>query len=117
MIYCFDIDGTICSNTDGEYKRAEPDREVIQRINRLAEEGHTIYLYTARGSTTGIDWREYTQEQLQRWGVTYHQLVLGKPTADVYIDDKAINIRDWLREEVHGIPKKADQGEVMEGHG
>lgn len=95
MIYCFDIDGTLCTNTEGDYANAQPFFEVIERVNRLYDEGHSVLLYTARGSTTGIDWRELTEEQLQVWGVRYHRLYLGKPTADVYIDDKAINLADW----------------------
>jgi hypothetical protein len=43
---------------------------------------------------TGIDWREFTEKQLKSWGVKYHELIFGKPVADVFIDDKAINIKD-----------------------
>ena len=46
MIYCFDIDGTICTNTDGEYGEAEPRREVIHHINELYQSGHRILLFT-----------------------------------------------------------------------
>ena len=97
MIYCFDVDGTLCTNTDGDYANAEPLPDVIARLNQLYEAGHSILLCTARGSTTGIDWRELTERQLRAWGVQYHRLYLGKPTADVYIDDKAINLADWRR--------------------
>ncbi|HET8892650.1 MAG TPA: hypothetical protein VFM96_00935 [Gaiellaceae bacterium] len=95
MIYCFDIDGTLCSNTHGDYEVAEPFAEPIAHVNRLREAGHTIYLYTARGATTGIDWRETTERQLAGWGVGYDALFFGKPTADVYIDDRALNSGDW----------------------
>ena len=105
MIYCFDIDGTLCSNTNGEYEIVEPYPDVIARVNALYDAGHRIILYTARGSTTGIDWRELTENQLRSWGVKYHQLFLGKPTADVYVDDKAINVTDWLAE---AMPASAD---------
>ena len=98
VIYCFDIDGTICTNTEGDYDRAQPYGDVIVRINALAQDGHRILLYTARGSTTGIDWRALTERQLQQWGVRYDALVLGKPTADVYVDDKAVNALDWMTE-------------------
>ena len=27
----------------------------------------------------------------------YHELYIGKPTADVYIDDKAVNSAEWKR--------------------
>jgi ribonucleotide monophosphatase NagD (HAD superfamily) len=97
MTYCFDIDGTICSNTDGEYEKAQPYAEAIRAVNALYQEGNTIYFYTARGSTTGIDWRATTEKQLAQWGVTYHRLFFGKPNADVYVDDKGINLDDWMK--------------------
>jgi len=98
MIYCFDIDGTLCTNTEGDYANAEPFYEVIAEVNRLFNEGHQILLYTARGSTTGIVWRELTERQMKEWGVNYHALYLGKPTADIYIDDKGMDFADWKRD-------------------
>ena len=53
---------------------------------------------SARGSTTGIDWRPTTERPMREWGVRYHVLVLGKPSADVYVDDKAINALTWRRD-------------------
>ncbi len=99
MIVCFDIDGTICSNTEGEYEKAEVRPEVVAILNRLYDEGNTIYLYTARGSTTGIDWRNLTEDQLKSWGVRFHRVFFGKPTADLYVDDKCVNVNDWLKKE------------------
>jgi hypothetical protein len=32
-----------------------------------------------------------TSEQLRKWGCKYHELILGKPAGDIYIDDKGIN--------------------------
>lgn len=98
MIYCVDIDGTLCSNTDGDYERAVPDRDVISRINELSEEGHIVNLFTARGSTTGIDWREFTEAQMKEWGVIHDRLIMGKPEADVFIDDKCIHVSDWMQD-------------------
>ncbi|TAK36821.1 MAG: hypothetical protein EPO21_01380 [Chloroflexota bacterium] len=97
MIYCFDIDGTLCSITNSDYPKAEPFPDVIAEINRLFAEGHRIVLHTARGGATGIDWRELTERQLTEWGVQYHALHMGKPSADVYVDDKAINADEWRR--------------------
>lgn len=96
MRYCFDIDGTLCTNTEGDYEKAEPLHDVIRRVNDLYDNGHYILLLTARGSTTGIDWRPVTEKQMEAWGVKYHELFLTKPTADIYVDDKAINIADWV---------------------
>ena len=94
--YCFDIDGTLCTNTEGKYETAEPFAERIQKVNALYAEGHTIVLFTARGSTTGVDWRDLTVEQMEKWEVCYHTLLLGKPYADVFIDDKGVSDTDWF---------------------
>lgn len=95
MIYCFDIDGTLCTKTNGDYALAEPFHERIAVVNALYADGHVIKLFTARGSTTGIDWRQTTETQMQAWNIRYHELILGKPEADVFIDDKAFNADHW----------------------
>ena len=104
MIYCFDIDGTLCTNTDGAYENAQPRPESIARVNALYGEGHRIILYTARGSTTGINWQAVTEEQLKGWGVQYHELRFGKPHADVFVDDKAVRITD-----IPEVPRVSDR--------
>jgi hypothetical protein len=95
MTYCFDLDGTICIDTQGKYDQAEPYPEIVSEVNRLHCEGHHILIFTARGSGTGIDWRAVTERQLSEWGVSYDRLYFGKPPADVYIDDKAVQIADF----------------------
>ena len=77
--YVFDIDGTICTNTYGDYKKAKPYQNNILKINSLYQEGNYIKYFTARGSGTGIDWYEFTKKQLDSWGAKYHELILGKP--------------------------------------
>jgi hypothetical protein len=32
---------------------------------------------------------------MKKWGVCYHELILGKPEADIFIDDKAFNSEHW----------------------
>lgn len=98
-IYVFDIDGTICSNTFGEYEKAEPIKARINTINTLYDSGNTIIFQTARGmGSSGNDsqlaiekWRDFTISQLNEWGVKYHKLFLGKPAGDIYVDDKGQN--------------------------
>ncbi len=94
--YCFDIDGTICSNTDGDYENAKPFNKRIELVNKLFHEGHNIVYFTARGSTTGIDWKDFTKNQLKSWGALHHKLILSKPFADYYIDDKSYDPFDWF---------------------
>jgi hypothetical protein len=97
-VFCFDIDGTICTNTNGTYADAEPMVERINKLNALYDSGHEIVLFTARGSTTGIDWSDKTKEQMNTWGVKYHKLLFGKPFADVFIDDRAVKDIEWFAE-------------------
>ena len=99
MTYVFDIDGTICTLTDGEYKNAKPLEDRIKIVNKLYEEGNTIHFLTARGMGRSDDsqifahrlFYKLTENQLKEWGVKYHKLFLGKPSGDVYIDDKGMN--------------------------
>ena len=94
-VYVFDIDGTICTNTFGEYDKAIPFQERIDGINYLYNKGQTIKMFTARGSTTQKDWTDLTKKQLKHWGVKYHELIMGKPYGDFFIDDKAHNDFFW----------------------
>lgn len=96
MIYCIDIDETICHSIEDDYAHSAPCQDVIEKVNNLYEEGHHIKLFTGRGSWDNYDWREFTERQLKAWSVKYHELILGKPHADIFIDDKAINTADWI---------------------
>ena len=117
LTYCFDIDGTLCSNSDGDYETAVPFADVIDQVNRLFADGHRILLYTARGATTNIDWRELTERQLRDWKVNYHHLFMGKPTADVYIDDKALNFMDWKKSGYSTVLPWVEADTTEAGHG
>lgn len=92
LVYYIDIDNTICTPVyDGDYNKAKPIVNKIKDYNKLYDEGHTVIYWTSRGTTTGIDWREDTEKQFLKWGVKCHELKLGKPYYDVFIDDKSIN--------------------------
>ena len=94
MIYCFDLDGTLCSQQHLDYENAKPFVKRIKHVNDLYDDGHTIIIDTARGSgaTKGKDWSDITAKQLEAWGLRYHDLRVGvKFSADVYVDDKADN--------------------------
>ena len=96
MDYCLDIDGTLCDTNGTDYENALPKQEAISWVRRVYAMGHTVTLYTARGSKTGTDWRVLTEAQLAAWEVPYHALVFGKPAADLYIDDKAMNSKEFF---------------------
>lgn len=89
--YVVDIDNTICTQ-ETNYANAKPIQSRINYINKLYDEGNTIVYFTARGTETGINWREVSENQFVTWGVKFHKLIFGKPSADYYIDDKAFEI-------------------------
>jgi cytidyltransferase-like protein len=112
MRYCFDIDGTLCYTPNNElgkpdYVNANPIPFMVKQVNRLYDEGNYIILQTARGKGSGIDWTDYTKEQLDSWGYKYHELfpMFCKPTADIFVDDKGINVEVWKQDQpkVKGI--------------
>ena len=109
MRYVVDIDGTICTPGKPEetrYTEALPIQDRIDKLNRLYDEGHIIVYLTARGmgsNNQNIDrakqqYYEFTEIQLSLWGCKYHQLYLGKPSADYYIDDKGMHCDDFFRD-------------------
>ena len=96
--YVFDVDGTICTLTDGDYEKAEPLMDRIEINNKLYDEGKQIIYHTARGmgrycndgSKARPEFYTFTVRQLKSWGVKFHRVILGKPAGDVYIDDKGM---------------------------
>tara|TARA_R110001592_G_scaffold338578_1_gene625831 strand:- start:574 stop:885 length:312 start_codon:yes stop_codon:yes gene_type:complete len=96
-----DIDETICFYEnkiplDGkkDYTKAVPDLKNIKKINELYDSGNIIVFWTARGSRSGIDWYEFTKNQLNSWNVKYHRLKCDKPYYDLFIEDRSIRIEE-----------------------
>ena len=115
MRYCVDIDGTICSPTVGrDYHKAQPWQDRIEVLNNLYDEGHYIIYFTARAmgrfseephsiasvKAEGVLF-DLTRDQLDEWGVKYHELIMGKPHADYFIDDKGWQCDSFF--ESHGV--------------
>jgi len=105
MKYVIDIDGTICDKLDHQdYERSSPKKDRIAFINKLYDDGHYIVYLTARGmgrynnnqKLADSRFRYITELQLKEWGCKYHELFLGKPSGDIYIDDKGINDNDFF---------------------
>jgi hypothetical protein len=105
--YVIDIDGTICINGDCsscKYEGSTPIKERIEKVNQLYDEGNIIKYFTARGMGRYNDdvkkakdkFYNLTKMQLDIWGCKYHELILGKPSADIYIDDKSMTDHDFF---------------------
>jgi len=97
MVIYIDIDETICiSPANRDYSLAVPIEKNIQKANKLYDEGNTIVYWTARGTVSGMDWDSLTRKQFEEWGVKFHDLKFGKPNYDLFIDDKNMNVEDWI---------------------
>ena len=105
MIYVFDIDGTICTkDNDQNYDQSVPLANRILIINKLFDDGNIIIFQTARGmgrhknnkELANKEFYDMTFKQLELWGVKFHELHLGKPAGDVYVDDKGTKDNDFF---------------------
>ena len=105
--YCFDIDNTICRTIKSNYKKSKPIKKNIDFINFLYEQGNIIKIYTARymGRTNDNPIeatkkaKKITLSQLKEWKIKYHKIFFGKPSSDIYIDDKNMNFKkNWVKD-------------------
>ena len=98
-ILCFDIDGIICKTKKNYYRNSKPIKKNIIQINNYYEKGYFIKIFTSRfmgrskENVSNAKKKGYlfTQKQLKKWGIKYDKLIMGKPSYDVFIDDKAFN--------------------------
>lgn len=105
MRYCFDIDGTIAELRQiGEsYADVKPKEGAVEFLKKLNEEGHYIILYTARNMETysgnlgkiNVAQGPILYEWLEKYEIPYNEIYFGKPSADVYIDDKGLKFESW----------------------
>lgn len=104
MTYVIDIDQTICRTNESDYENSRPMQHRIDAVNKLYDDGHTVLFLTARGMCRNkndqqasiAELYDFTFNQLTEWGVKFHKLFLGKPSGDIYIDDKGCKDIDFF---------------------
>ena len=107
MKIVMDLDGTICTTINGDYKNSIPIQPVIDKLKELKDKGCIITIHTARNMRTFggdigkinvhtlpiiIDW-------LQRHDVPFDEIIVGKPWCmkdGYYVDDKAIRPSEFI---------------------
>lgn len=103
---CFDLDNVICKTLGNDYKSSLPIKKNIKVVNRLYKKGNYIKIFTARfmGRTNDNAKKakklaeKITKYQLKKWNVNYHKLIFGKPSYDIYIDDKSFFFdKNWSK--------------------
>ena len=107
---CFDLDNTLVSFPEipNDYTTVKPIQKNIDYLKYLKKFGNTIIIYTARkmkSSNSNIgkvnkDIGKITFDTLDKFDIPYDEIYFGKPHADFYIDDLAINVYDSLEKEM-----------------
>ena len=105
MIFCFDLDNVICITKKNNYISSKPNKKAIKLINNLFARGHHIKIFTARymgrnnqdHKKAKLQGFKLTTKQLSNWKVQYHELIMGKPSYDIFVDDKAFGFqKKWV---------------------
>jgi len=88
-----DIDGTLAPNEidESEYATLEPFPGAVETLKTLKKLGIKIVIWTARNSS----WRSITEYWLSSKEIPYDELIMDKPSAQLYIDDKAFKFTTW----------------------
>ena len=108
--FCFDLDNTLVSfpTIINDYTSVKPIQKNIDFLKYLKSFGNTIIIYTARRMKThngnigkiNSDIGKITFETLDKFNIPYDEIYFGKPYADFYIDDLALNCFDDLEKEM-----------------
>ena len=109
---CFDIDGVICKTIKKNYSSAKPIKKSIDLINELYKKNYIIIFtarYMGRNNDNILKARaqgyKKTFNQLKKWGLNFHELRLGKPSYDLFVDDKNIffkkNWHEFFKKKFH----------------
>jgi hypothetical protein len=103
-ILCFDLDNTLCVTKGNNYLDAKPNQKNIDVVNQLYAKGFIIKIFTSRfmgRSKENIQIAKrrgflITTKQLKKWKISYHKLIMGKPSYDLIIDDKSLGYnKNW----------------------
>lgn len=118
-----DIDDTISFTTSRDWENAKPNKELIEKLNNLYDNGWEIVYCTARG-TLSCKSREEAREKYEskilgwfkRHNVKYTRLSFLKELGMYYIDDKSITPDDFMNLDIE-ILKGGLSGAIVERHG
>ena len=114
-IFCFDLDNVLCKTKGSNYKKSLPLKENIRTVNILSNKGHYIKIFTSRYMGRNKENKNkaikngynFTKKQLKKWGIKYDELIFGKPSYDLFIDDKNLSFKkNWSKLLLNLIKKK-----------
>ena len=105
-----DFDDTLAFTTNRDWENAEPNLKLIEKTNKLYDEGWTINIVTARGNISCKTRKEAAdkfQPGMEKWlakhGVKYHSISFEKPLGAYYIDDKGMTPEDFIEVKIEKL--------------
>ena len=112
-IIFFDIDNVICKTIGNEYKKNISIKKNITKINKIYNSGFYVKLFTARFMGRSKEnmklakkrGYEMTKKQLKKWDVKYHELIFGKPSFDLFVDDKSLSFKKTWADDILKVLK------------
>jgi capsule biosynthesis phosphatase len=101
---CVDVDDTICFTKGFDYTTSTPNDPVVEKLRQAHNNGWRIVLYTARGQgrsggtieTVADDIHREISDFCERFDVPFDAIVVGKPLARWYVDDKAVRPDEFV---------------------
>ncbi|HYG15444.1 MAG TPA: hypothetical protein VEC12_06785 [Bacteroidia bacterium] len=116
MKIAIDFDGVIHGYSKGWHDGEIYDPPVpgaAEALKKLKEQGHYIYIFSTRTNkifrkpTDGKD-EKYQEKQIKEWmaryDIPYDKIwTFGKPMADLFIDDRAINFSGKWSETMEAV--------------
>lgn len=101
LTIAIDIDGTVADSSPVdfhkaaydpfEFMKARPIEGAADAVRLLYEQGHKIVFHSSRTMAS----KAATEAWLRKHGFPFHHLEMRKFLAHVYIDDRAVDGRDW----------------------
>lgn len=119
-----DIDNTICTTENGDYENSKPVKSIIRKLNQLYDKSWYIILFTSRNMRTHANnigrINALTLPLLIKWlekhGVQYHEIHVGKPWAQngFYVDDRAIRPKEFIENSMEQLEEICNNDLVAE---
>ena len=111
-----DLDQTLCFSESGNYAKALPNINVIQKLREMKRKGFSVVIYTARNMRTfsgnvgkiNVHSLPTIIEWLDKHDVPYDEIIVGKPwpgPRGFYVDDKAIRPDEFVNLPLEDINK------------
>ena len=109
-VIVMDIDGTLCEikSKEQSYLDVTPKFNILEKLNKMKQEGFYIILYTSRQMRTydgnigkiNANTGKILFQWLEKYNIPFDEIYFGKPWCGkngFYVDDKAIRPSEFAK--------------------